>query len=358
MDALTAYLTHLWQRFFYLPILRRVFIANTIVIIIGAVGGTLLTRQLVLFGNLRLILLFASLGIGLTLLVNYMILRTSLQPLQDLRNAVLKVESGQTTLLESTLMQADPDIHDLVVAINAMLERLEGRTSQLRLLSEGAINMQEEERKRIARALHDDTAQAVSTILLQLERLENELPEERTDLKKRLGESRQLAARMLEDLRKNIWDLRPTILDDLGLVPAIRWYARTRLEETGARVNFDLDEEIRLEPYQETMLFRICQEAVGNVQRHARAENVAICLAKEAAQVCLEIKDDGRGFDVERTAEEAVSRKQLGILGIQERVSLVGGKVKVESTPGQGTCLHVCIPLLNNSWTVSTEPGH
>jgi two-component system sensor histidine kinase UhpB len=348
MEERDGFFTLIWRRINYLPILQRVLVANSVVIIIGAVAGTLLTRQLALIGNFRLILLFSSLGILLSLLVNYRIVKASLWPLRELRNNILKLHTGQTSIPESPLMQADPNIHSLIVAMNDTLRRLEIHSSQLRALSERSINMQEEERKRIARTLHDDTSQTVSTILLQLERLETELPEERTDLKQRLMSTRKIASDMLEELRKNIWDLRPTILDDLGLVPAIRWYARMRLEAIGVQVNFDLDEHIRFEPYLETLLFRISQEAVANVLRHAQADKVDLRLKMDQFRICFEVHDNGRGFNVEKTVEEAVSRKQLGLLGIQERASLVGGEVRIDSLPGQGTCLQVLIPLLSD----------
>ncbi|MEJ2597993.1 MAG: sensor histidine kinase [Anaerolineales bacterium] len=319
---------------------------NSVIIVIGAIIGTLLTRHLTLVGNLWLTPLLLSLGILLLLLVNYRIIKTSLHPLRDFRDAVDRVKNGQTTLLETPSMRSDPDIHQLVLSVNSMLARLELRTKQLQALSERIITAQEEERRRIARSLHDDTSQTVSTLLMQLERLENELPEGREDLRIRLADAHRLVSNMLEDLRKNIWDLRPTILDDLGLIPAIRWYARMRLQEIGIQLNFELGENIRLEPYLETMLFRITQEALTNILRHAEAKMVTIRLRWENDRVCLDIEDDGRGFDVEQTAGEALSRKQLGLLGIQERVSLVGGHAVVESSPGHGAHLHVSVPLL------------
>jgi two-component system sensor histidine kinase UhpB len=329
-----------------LPVLERVLVVNSVIIVAGALIGTILTRRLTTIGDLWLTPLLLSLGILLLLLVNYRIIKTSLHPFRDFRNAVDRVKNGKTTLLETPSMQSDPDIHQLVLSVNSMLSRLEVRTKQLQALSERIITAQEEERRRIARSLHDDTSQTVSTLLLQLERLENELPEDRDDLQLRLADARRMVSNMLEDLRKNIWDLRPTILDDLGLIPAIRWYARMRLQEIGIQLNFELGENIRLEPYLETMLFRITQEAVTNILRHAEAETVTIRLKWEGDRVCLEVEDDGRGFDVERTAGEAVTRKQLGLLGIQERVSIVGGLAVVDSSPGHGARLQVSVPLL------------
>ncbi len=354
MKVVSRALVNLQQSLHRLPVLERVLVVNSIVIVIGAIVGTVLTRHLTMLGNLWLTPLLLSLGVLLLLLVNYRIIKTSLHPFRDFRKAVDQVKNGQTILLETPSMQSDPDIHQLVLSVNSMLGRLEARTKQLQALSERIITAQEEERKRIARSLHDDTSQTVSTLLLQLERLESELPEDREDLQRRLADARRLVSNMLEDLRKNIWDLRPSILDDLGLIPAIRWYARMRLQEIGIQLNFELGENIRLEPYLETMLFRITQEAVTNILHHAEAKTVTIRLKWEDDRLCLEVEDDGRGFDVERTAGEAVTRKQLGLLGIQERVSIVGGQAMVESSPGHGARLLVSVPLLKR---VSTNDG-
>ncbi len=347
MSALIRLYNRLYRHFLSFPIINRVLVGNSIIIVAGAIGGTLLTRHLTVAGNLNLILLFSALGIILTLLVNYWIIRASLRPLQELSQVVDQVKNGQTSLPESLGMHSDPVIHRLVTAMNSMLERLDRRTRQLRALSERAINAQEEERRRIARGLHDDTAQTISTLIIHLERLEVALPANQEEYRRQLADIRQMATRMLEDLRKNIWDLRPTILDDLGLVSAIRWYAQSNLEKIEVSVRLDLQSEtIRLSPALETMLFRVAQEAVNNILHHADASTVTISLWQDRTGVCLEVEDDGRGFDVERTTGEAVTRKQLGLLGIQERVSLVGGEVHILSSPGQGTQLQVSVPLL------------
>ena len=346
MRVISRAWVYLQQSLHRLPVLERVLVVNSVIIVAGALIGIVLTGHLTIIKIPWLTPLLLSLGILLLLLVNYRIIKTSLHPFRDFQDAVDQVKNGQTTLLETPSMQSDPDIHQLVLSVNSMLGRLEMRTKQLQALSERIITAQEEERRRIARSLHDDTSQTVSTLLMQLERLEDELPEERDDLRLRLADAHRLVSNMLEDLRKNIWDLRPTILDDLGLIPAIRWYARMRLQEIGIQLNFELGENIRLAPYLETMLFRITQEAVTNILRHAEAKTVTIRLKWEGDRVCLQVEDDGRGFDVGRTAGEAVTRKELGLLGIQERVSIVGGQAVIDSSPGQGTRLQVFVPLL------------
>lgn len=343
-------ISHLLERYhqftFRTSIFNRVLIGNSIIIIFGAVAGTIITRQMTLFGNIWLILLFSFTGILITLLVNRMIIQTALYPLHELGDAIEKVHSGQINIPDSLKDYTDPDIRRLVITIDAMLNRIASYTSQLQAISERVINAQEEERVRIARSLHDDTAQSISMLIIHLDRLGNLIPEDRPDITRYISDAQNVATRLLENLRTIIWDLRPSILDDLGLYSAIRWFARTNLEKASVKVEFlAADEAMRLPSHLETMLFRIAQEAISNILRHANANKVSIRLWTAEQHFWLEVKDDGCGFDIEKTAEEAVDRKQLGLLGIEERVSLVGGAVQVQSAQGSGTCLQVHIPL-------------
>jgi two-component system sensor histidine kinase UhpB len=337
------------QRFNRLPIFSRLLIGNSAVIIVGAVGGTLLTHSLAtmqIAADVWLIGLFASLGICLSLLVNYWIVKTALYPLHDLRQAVDRVQASADNDQLPVARDSDPDLGRLVEAINSMLDRLQGRTVQLRALSERAVNAQEEERKRIARGLHDGIGQDLSMLIISLERMGDTVPANAPDLSRQLADARQATTRILDDLRKVVYGLRPTMLDDLGLGPAMRWYARSNLEEAGIRVRFDgFDETMRLAPELETTLFRIAQEAINNVVHHAKATSVVIRLGREVGHVHLQVEDNGRGFDVASIKEQALRLRRFGLLGIQERVELVGGEVILDSTPGRGTCLHVRAPL-------------
>lgn len=346
MAAFSPRLARYREAIFRVSIFNRVLIGNSVIIVFGAIAGTIFTRHLTLVGDIRLILLFSVSGILITLIVNYWIIRGALRPLNELGNALERVDGERINVPASLKKYEDPNIRQLTTAIELMLTRLANRTSQLRAISERAINAQEEERVRIARSLHDDTAQSISTLIIHLDRLGNMLPADAPELARRVADIRNVATQLLENLRKVIWDLRPSILDDLGLFSAIRWLARSDLEAVGVSVDFwTPNEATRLPSHLETMLFRIAQEAVSNILRHANAVNVSIRLWLADEQVWLEIKDDGRGFDIEKAVGGAVYRKQLGLLGIQERVALVGGEMEVESVPGSGTCLRVRVPL-------------
>lgn len=147
-------------------------------------------------------------------------------------------------------------------------------------------------------------------------------------------------------------DLRPAILDDLGLVSATRWYARSKLESAGIQVVFQADaESLPLTPELTITFFRIAQEAINNISRHSQAEHANIHLGLDGDEVYLEISDDGIGFHVASNPNEVVDLNHWGLAGIQERINLVYGHIKVESTPGKGTHLQVRAPLTSQRGT-------
>jgi two-component system sensor histidine kinase UhpB len=332
------------------PILYRIAIGNAVIIVAGAIIGTFLTHLLTnISATLWHFVLFASIGIVISLLLNFTIIQAALHPLRDLRQIVNRIQAGQAEVTQLALEDTDPDIHRLTTALNSLITQLETSNQELRILSERAINAQEDERKRIARSLHDDTGQSISTLIINLERLENHIPTDNGELVNRLRSIRQMAAESLECLRSIIYDLRPAILDDLGLLPAIRWYARTNLEEAGIQVELDFPNELPTLPQAlTTTLFRISQEGVNNIIRHSHAKNACISLVVQENEVYLQIKDDGHGFEPSRLSNEAINMQHWGLIGIQERIELVGGKMSISSDPAHGTTLMVNVPLMRS----------
>ncbi|MBI2958579.1 MAG: GAF domain-containing protein [Chloroflexi bacterium] len=229
---------------------------------------------------------------------------------------------------------------------NANLFEEVRRKEELRgQLLEKAISAQEEERKRIARELHDEPAQIFSALVMQLEAMANELPQSEAPVKLRLQRLQSLAAHALETVRKMMSDLRPTALDDLGLIPAIRQYAEGRLGEIEVKVNVRASNMgARLPPQMETVIFRVLQEAVNNVYKHAGAKSVTIELRRDKSAVRATVRDDGRGFRVD-DSEKPGPKGGLGLLGIKERVGLIGGRLTIRSRPGRGTELKIEIPM-------------
>lgn len=155
-----------------------------------------------------------------------------------------------------------------------------------------------------------------------------------------------MVERVLEQVHDISLDLRPSILDDLGLEPALRWYTERQAALIELKVEFHADRlEQRLDPMVETECFRVAQEALTNVVRHARAKVVTVELRKEDGQLHLRVRDDGVGFDVAPVREQAVRGTSLGLLSMEERASLAGGGLEFKSTPGQGTEVHAWFPL-------------
>ncbi|HLE02028.1 MAG TPA: histidine kinase [Dehalococcoidia bacterium] len=213
-------------------------------------------------------------------------------------------------------------------------------------LLEKLISAQEEERARIARELHDEAGQSLTGIAMSLEAAEASLGPDASTAKERLERAKAVALDTIEEIRKLVVDLRPVALDDLGLVPALRSYAEERLAGRGVRVALEAAERgKRLPPHVESTLFRVVQEAVTNIARHAEAKTARIRLHRDGQRLTLLVEDDGKGFDMAEVLGSPDKTRALGLLGMQERVSLCGGSLRVESAPGSGTRVRAEIPI-------------
>ncbi len=208
------------------------------------------------------------------------------------------------------------------------------------------IAAQEEERKRIARELHDETSQALTALVLGLDTIGLDMETNPEEAARRLQVTKSIAEGMLENIHRLISDLRPSLLDDLGLVPAIAWYGEQRLKPLG--INFSLESDglvQRLPPAMEIALYRITQEALTNVIRHAQASNVVVRLLHQNNRLTLQVEDDGIGFEPQALQSAEVPEKSWGLWGMQERVSTLKGEFMVNSVPGRGTKIVVNVPL-------------
>ena len=224
-------------------------------------------------------------------------------------------------------------------ASEAQLREVTRARIALQTLSHRLVAAQEEERRRVARELHDEVGQALSAVLVELGRLENRLPSQPEENRAMLSVARQLADHATAQVRDMALLLRPSMLDDLGLVPALQWQAREVSRRTGVKVKVaaetvadDLPDEYR------TCIYRIVQEAVNNAARHAHASTVRVEARQENARIRVSIQDDGGGFD---TARE----KGMGILGMEERVKKLGGVFRIDSETGSGTIVSLLLPL-------------
>lgn len=218
-----------------------------------------------------------------------------------------------------------------------------------------SIQSQEDERRRIARELHDETGQALNAIVFGLKAAEAALSTNPAQVREVVARLKSAAGDTVRELQTIIYDLRPSLLDDLGLTPALRWYAESRLESEGVHVVWNISgAERRLSPEAETTLFRIGQEAITNIAKYASASEVDIDLLFEKNRIVLTIKDDGSGFDIEGLLTHPLEDgRGLGLLGMRERAELLRGKFEVISTSGFGTLIRVELPIQN---TVGDEP--
>jgi len=229
-----------------------------------------------------------------------------------------------------------------------LLEQSRLLQQQLRMLSRRALSAQEEERKRISRELHDVIAQMLTGINVRLATLITEAAATTRGLSQKISKAQRLVEKSVDIVHRFARELRPALLDDLGLIPAVHSHLKEFAAETGLRVNltaFKGDEELTAD--KRTALYRVSQEAPTNVARHAQAGRVDVTIRKLAGGILMQIKDDGKSYDVEKMWQTRKSQR-LGMLGMRERVEMVGGTFTVESAPGEGTTVNALVPFDNN----------
>jgi signal transduction histidine kinase len=253
-----------------------------------------------------------------------------------LRDSLARIAADNVELEQ----RVDERTRELARVNQELRDREQARLQLLRKV----IRAQEDERKRIARELHDDTCQALTALTMRLEVAQAAVSGQPVETA--VSETRALARHSLEGVHRLMHDLRPSVLDDLGLVAALRWLADHRLAPDGISVRFEIgDVPERLAPELETALFRAAQEALINVQRHANAERVLVQIGERDGRFCIEIEDDGEGFSAGELAPRPGDARGLGLLGMRERVELFDGSVTIESSPGNGTRVLIEVPM-------------
>lgn len=258
------------------------------------------------------------------LATNFEIMRARLKELLDRERSLS--ENLEVEILEKS------------VALEEMCRSREQLMAQL-------ISTQEEERRRISRELHDETSQELANIIVRLGTLARMVEDD--EILEKLQELRTEAVRALEGVNRIVMNLRPGFLDEYGLVPAVQWYANARLEPQGVQVKMKVTGAPReLSPYAQASIYRMVQEAINNIYQHAQAKNVSIRFDWLPDALRIEIQDDGRGFDLD---EALKTEGHYGLLGIQERVTLLNGTLKIQSSPGHGTHLIIHIPYILNT---------
>jgi len=288
-------------------------------------------------GEQRSSFLLLILAVLLALVVNIFLLRRRLEPLERLLDTMERIDlshPGRRVELGVDRGGEASDARRLAAAFNRMLDRLEGerrRSGQL------VLRAQEEERKRVARDLHDEVNQALTALLLRVEAATQEAPPE---LREELDETKRLANQAMQQLMDLARQLRPAALDDHGLAAALAGQVREHDRRGTARTRMRVDKGLGELPQEvEVVVYRVAQEALTNAARHANAKNIEIELGRQDSRVVLEVTDDGRGFAF---AEEA---KGLGLSGMRERALLVDGTLEIDSRPGKGTTVRLEVPI-------------
>jgi len=319
------------------PLLLKLFGAN---LLVGVILASVVTHQAGGAVQDRLLLvLFGSLGVSLV--VNVLLVSLALRPLNSLEHTAEQVWRGDFDARVPPSPLADRDMARLGSTLNLLLDSLLHERRRMRDLAAQVIEAQDAERSRIARELHDSTAQTLTAVTLQLSAVAREC--EGIVAPERMDMVRSLAQSALEEVRMLAVSVYPRVLDDLGLPAALDWLSRQTHDEGQLLVTASMDVDgVSFARSTSSALYRVAQEALRNVQRHAHATRATISLYVEGDWAVLEIVDNGTGFDL---ADAELRRPGMGLFAMRERLELVGGDAVIETSPGKGTTVRARVPL-------------
>lgn len=252
-------------------------------------------------------------------------------------NVELSAEIAQRKTAEEALKKSE--LH-----YATLLEQSDRLQEQLRRLSRQILSAQEDERKRISRELHDVIAQTLTGINIRLAALKKNATSNTKHLDRNIARTQRLVEHSVNIVHRFARELRPAVLDDLGLIPALHSFMKNFTEQTGVRTRLTAVAAVEhLDTSRRTVLFRVAQEALTNVARHAQATHVEVSIEKRPDGISMKVKDDGKSFSADPSLPSK-GRKRLGLLGMRERLEMVGGSFAVESAPGKGTTILARIP--------------
>ncbi len=328
-----------------IPLYYKILIANAIIVVLGAIAGTMATVEYLRAepgqSPVWLVSVLAIVGVVASVLVNAYILRLALSPLRLLEQTAARVQDGDVDARAPRSPISDAELDRLTRTFNGMLNTLAAYRQRLREVAARALNAEEEERKRIARELHDETAQTLAALLIRL-RLARSVDDAaaRSDL---LDEMRREVGAALEGVRRFARGLRPPALEELGLVVALESHGRGITESVGLQVRVDADPlDGLLSSTAELAVYRIVQEALSNVIRHSGATASTVRLVHRDGELVATVEDNGSGFPV---ADTMRAGSGLGLFGMQERAAYIGGRIDVQSRPVGGTRVVAVVPL-------------
>ena len=335
------------QRILAIPIMYKVLIANASIVLFGAIAGTWVAMSVSQEDDLvskgSIMVLLGAVGVFLSIAANYFVLRAAFQPLDDLEDVTNAVRNGDLTARAKRATFSDPQMARLAETFNLTLDELERDRAQLRDLASQVIRAQEDERKRIARELHDDTAQVLFAQLLRVTAMKASPIE---DVRATAETLENMTVEAIEGVRRLALELRPPALDDLGLREALGDLAQRFSEQLLIPVEYHVTGlRDRLPGEVELVLYRVAQEAMTNVAKHADAKHAWISLIRSTTGVTLSIDDDGKGFDVEIPVRGDGRGLGLGLFGMEERVALVGGSLMIRLLNPRGVRIVASVPI-------------
>ncbi len=229
-------------------------------------------------------------------------------------------------------------------------EASEKHEKELQLLSSHIISIQEKERRRISRELHDEAGQALTAMKINIEMMEKNIPGSATNIRERLAETKQLVIHTLQEMRSLAFDLRPSLLDHFGALAAIREYSKNYSDRTNINVQVRGENIVeRFSPEIDILLYRCAQEALNNVAKHSEATGVIIEIVQEEQEVCMRIKDNGKGFDIVDPFEGNMNGSGIGLFGMRERVALLNGSIRIHSEENKGSEIEILVPFIKTN---------
>jgi signal transduction histidine kinase len=265
-------------------------------------------------------------------------------------NLELSLEITQRKAAEEALSKSERHYSQL-------LEKSDQLQEQLRLLSRQILSAQEEERKKISRELHDVIAQTLTGINVRLAALAREAATNTKSIDRNIARTQRLVEKSVNIVHQFARELRPAVLDDLGLIPALHSFMQHFTARTGVRTHLTACAAVEeLDAARRTVLFRVAQESLTNVSRHAKASRVDVSIREVSGGICMKIIDDGKSFSVENVLY-GKGRKRLGLLGMRERLEMVGGTFDIESAPGKGTTIRAEIGTGNGNMHRANPPS-
>ena len=313
-----------------LPLMWRVFATNAAVLVLAFLALVFAPVTVSVPPHLTELIVLAV-GLVVMLVINLLLLRPAFRPLDQLADTMRRHDPLAPGM--RARVDGEPDVAALAQTFNDMLDRLE---SERRESARRSLMVQERERRRIARELHDEVGQTLTGVMLQVESLAAVIPGE---LREQLYELRETARHGTEEVRRIARRLRPEALEDLGLQSALAALAAQVGEQAHIRIDRHLDPRFSLSEQQELVVYRVAQEALTNVARHAEAGKAELRLERDDGHAVLTVRDDGRGLG------PTVDSSSHGILGMRERAMLIGAEIAIGAPPGGGTEVKLTIPL-------------